>query len=59
MELEFTVKGSVAYLTIDREASLNTLTPDLMRELEAACTKINEDPNIRVGIVTGKGPKAF
>lgn len=59
MELEFTVKGSVAYLTIDREASLNTLTPDLMRELEAACTKINEGPNIRVGIVTGKGPKAF
>ena len=59
MELEFTVKGAVAYLTIDREASLNTLTPGLMRELEVACTRINVDPAIRVGIVTGKGPKAF
>ena len=59
MEIDFIVQDHTACLTIDRSHVLNLLTPDLMRELEAPRGRINDDPSIRAGILTGHGTKAF
>jgi enoyl-CoA hydratase/carnithine racemase len=51
--------GRVAWLTIDRAAKLNTLTPELMRGFIAACEGLAKDKALRAVVVTGAGPKSF
>ncbi len=51
--------GRVGWLTIAREAKLNTLTPQLMRDFIAAAGKLAKDKSLRAVVVTGAGAKSF
>ena len=51
--------GDVCIVTLNREPKLNTLTPDMLNELEAHARAIDADRDIRVVILTGAGNRAF
>ncbi len=51
--------GRVAWLTLSREAKLNTLTPELMQRFIAAAGALAKDKALRAVVVTGAGPKSF
>jgi enoyl-CoA hydratase len=51
--------GDVCTVTLNREPKLNTLTPDMLGELEAHARAIDADRDIRVVILTGAGSRAF
>lgn len=57
--LLFEVETGVATLTLNRPAEGNSLTPDLLVALEAAWSRIEQDPAIRVAIITGAGERHF
>ena len=50
---------NIGIITLNRPEKHNALTPDLLRELEAAMFEFMEDPELYVGIITGAGQKAF
>lgn len=45
-------------LTLNRPAKLNAISPEMHLELQQLCHELNDDPSIRVVIVTGAG-RAF
>jgi 2-(1,2-epoxy-1,2-dihydrophenyl)acetyl-CoA isomerase len=47
--------GAVGVLTLDEAASLNAMTPDLLRDLAAAVGEMTDDANIRALVLTGAG----
>jgi E-phenylitaconyl-CoA hydratase/naphthyl-2-hydroxymethylsuccinyl-CoA hydratase len=49
----------VACVTLNRPDALNALDADAWQELHAIWRKINEDPEIRVTILTGAGERSF
>ena len=49
----------VAVLTINRPDKLNALNDDVIAEMRAAFDELENDPEVRVVIVTGAGDKAF
>jgi enoyl-CoA hydratase len=49
------VRPEVALVTLNRPASLNAMTPSLMRELYARLDEIAADRTIRVVVLTGAG----
>jgi enoyl-CoA hydratase len=49
----------IATVTLNRPEKLNSLDEALLRELLAAITAIDDDPTVRVAILTGAGDKAF
>jgi enoyl-CoA hydratase/carnithine racemase len=51
--------GHIATVTIDREEALNALDLDTWQELSAATQRLEADDEVRVGIVTGAGERAF
>lgn len=52
-------ENDVGILTINRPKALNALNTEVLEELKQAILAINEDPDIRVLIVTGAGERAF
>ncbi len=50
--------GAIARIVLDRPGRLNTLTPLMIRELDAALVQVEADDHIRVVVVTGAG-RAF
>ena len=50
--------GDVCIVTLNREAKLNTLTPDMLSELEDHARALDADEDIRVVILTGAGSRA-
>jgi len=52
-------EGSVAYLTINREKTLNALNGALIQELDLIFQDLDKDEKIAVVIITGAGKKAF
>ncbi len=58
-EIELEVDGAIATIRLNRPAKLNTLTPDMGRELFAFTERVNDDDAIRVAILTGAGERAF
>jgi enoyl-CoA hydratase/carnithine racemase len=52
-------EGPLAIFTLNRSEKHNAITPDMMREMEAAFMDFMENPELRIGIVTGAGDKAF
>lgn len=48
-------QGAVAILTLNRPASLNALSPELLDELIARLDEINADRSIRAMVLTGAG----
>lgn len=48
--------GSIAVLTLNRPASRNSLSEDLIAELHAALTEIREDTRVRAVVIAANGP---
>lgn len=57
--IAFSVQDRIATVVIDRPQAMNSVTPQMRTELQALWTRIADDPQIRVVIVTGAGDKAF
>jgi enoyl-CoA hydratase/carnithine racemase len=51
--------AGVATILVDRPEALNAMDTTAYRELTAAFERIDADPEVRVGIVTGAGGRAF
>jgi enoyl-CoA hydratase/carnithine racemase len=56
--LLFEKKAGIGYLTLNRPDKLNALSPELMAELRHVLDTIEDDPEVKVVILTGAG-RAF
>lgn len=56
--LNYEVKDGIAFVTVNRPKSLNALSNEVLDELYAAFTAVNNDPKVKAAILTGEG-KAF
>ncbi|MGH7898707.1 MAG: enoyl-CoA hydratase-related protein [Candidatus Binatia bacterium] len=52
-------KDGVATLTMNRPEARNALNPEMMVRLADAWQDVNDDPSVRVAILTGAGEQAF
>jgi len=52
-------KDRIAYITLNRPESLNTMSRELSRQLSKAIVDFESDADIWVGIVTGTGDRSF
>lgn len=52
------VRGEVLEITFDHPPA-NAFDQQASRDLDAALTRLNDDPDLRVGIVTGAGERMF
>jgi len=52
-------KGAIALVTLNRPDKLNAFNPELLRGLNDALDAVEEDPAVRVFVITGAGDKAF
>ncbi|BEQ14625.1 enoyl-CoA hydratase/isomerase family protein [Desulfoferula mesophila] len=59
MELIYEKKEHIALFTLNRPEVFNALSPDLFRRLHEAFEDFAQDPELRVGVITGAGEKAF
>ncbi|MCH4218205.1 MAG: enoyl-CoA hydratase-related protein [Megasphaera sp.] len=57
--IEFTKEDGIGVLTINRPKALNALNTDTVVELNDCVGKIENDPEVKVLIVTGSGKKSF
>lgn len=57
--VEFEKKGRIAYITLDEPSKLNALSAGIREGVTESLAKIEADDEIRVGIITGRGDKAF
>lgn len=57
--LIFERRGQVAWITLNRPDVLNAIDPPLGRALGAAIRELAADPDLRVGVLTGAGDRAF
>lgn len=57
--LTFEIEGEIAVVTLNRPAQGNSINPDMILALEAAWTRAEADPVIRVVIITGAGERHF
>lgn len=53
------ISEAVATVTINRPAKLNALNKQTIEELHTALKKLDQDPAVKVIILTGSGEKAF
>jgi enoyl-CoA hydratase len=53
------IRGAVGLITINRPKVMNALDVPTLLELEKALGRLEEDPAVRVIVVTGAGEKAF
>ncbi len=53
------IEAGIATLTINRPQALNALTRELLEELGTAFSRLQDDPAVRVILLTGSGDKAF
>src|SRR5436190_16177447 len=51
--------GPVTTIVLDRPESLNAITGAMYAEITNALRTIDDDPETRVGVVTGPGGRAF
>ncbi|MCH4179300.1 MAG: enoyl-CoA hydratase-related protein [Megasphaera sp.] len=57
--IEFTKEDGIGVLTINRPKALNALNTETVVELNDCVSKIENDPEVKVLIVTGGGKKSF
>jgi enoyl-CoA hydratase/carnithine racemase len=51
--------GNILFLTIDRPADMNRLSPELMDHLSARLVDLREDAGVDVVVITGSGDDVF
>lgn len=59
MPVEYYKEGRIAIVTINRPEVLNALSPEALIELTDVLISFRDDPQLRAGIITGAGEKAF
>src|SRR5580658_7924183 len=59
MSIDYESDGHVARITINRPHAMNAIDSAHNKALEEAWRRLNEDPNIRAGVLTGAGARAF
>jgi E-phenylitaconyl-CoA hydratase len=59
MPILFERRDAVAQITLNRPEVLNAMDRETYREVTDALQEIEKDPEIRVGIITGAGDRAF
>ena len=57
--LLISIEGPVATVTLNRPEKLNALTLPMLSSLDEALLAIDADPDVRVVVIKGSGPKAF
>jgi enoyl-CoA hydratase len=57
-QVEYEVRDRIAYITMNRPEKLNAMTHEMLRGLWDAFTKVRDDDEVWLGIVTGEG-RAF
>jgi len=55
-EIEYQASERIAQLQINRPGAMNSIHPDLMAELSAAIRRADDDPEVHVLVLSGKGP---
>lgn len=55
----FEYDNNIAMIVLDRPAKLNTITPQMTKDLIEIAATCNDDDKIRVVILTGAGDKSF
>ena len=55
-EIEYEVSERIAQLRINRPKAMNSIHPDLMAELSAAIRRADDDPEVHVLVLSGRGP---
>ena len=58
-DLIYEKRDGIAYLTMNRPARRNAMSPGMMVQLADAWRDLRDDPAVRVAILTGTGDKAF
>ncbi|CAO96297.1 enoyl-CoA hydratase/isomerase family protein [Erwinia tasmaniensis] len=53
------MRGAIAIVTLHRPEKLNALTPSMLAELARVADEIDDNPAIRVAILTASGDRAF
>ena len=59
MAIEFSVQEHVATVVLNRPEAMNAIDPETRSELFACWQHIEDDPAIRVAVITGAGDRAF
>jgi len=59
MAIIFDVADGIARITLNRPEVLNAMDPATYAEITGAFRQIDRDPEIRAGIITGAGERAF
>ncbi|MCF8033023.1 MAG: enoyl-CoA hydratase/isomerase family protein [Desulfarculaceae bacterium] len=59
MQLIYEKKQHLALFTLNRPEVHNALSPELFQQFHDACEDFAHDPQLRVGVITGAGEKAF
>lgn len=59
VEIEIDEDAMVATVTLDRPHRLNAINDQLITDLEAAFTQLDDDEDVRAIVLKGKGDKAF
>jgi 2-(1,2-epoxy-1,2-dihydrophenyl)acetyl-CoA isomerase len=54
-EVEFEIRGSVGYVTLNRPAAANALNAEVARQLDQAALQCDENKEIRAVLMTGAG----
>jgi enoyl-CoA hydratase len=55
-EVTYARRGAAAWITLDRPAKRNALTPAMVGGLHQALDRADRDPGLRVIVITGAGP---
>jgi enoyl-CoA hydratase/carnithine racemase len=58
-DLVYEKKGRIAYITLNRPASLNAMTNQMKRRLNEIWFDFRDDPEVWVAIIAGAGGRAF
>ena len=59
MAIDFTLDRHIATITINRQDRMNAMDAEHYDALSCAWTRVRDDPEIRVAIITGAGEKSF
>ena len=59
MAVDFEINHHIATIRINRPEARNAMNPEVMVKLYDAFTEVDNNPDIRVAVITGEGDKAF
>ena len=59
MSIDLEVIDHIAVVTMNRPEKLNALDADAYDELSEAWTRVRDDDDVRVAVVTGAGDRSF